>query len=111
LKESLEYKREQQIARIAAKPDAARRSATALVLAGRGSLDLAAAQLIADASWLDPGIVARCPSLGGMTGIGAAAEAEPDAPPDVVALISVGAVTPAQLDTLLHRLAWTFPKS
>jgi predicted PurR-regulated permease PerM len=111
LKESLEYKREQQMARIANKPDAAPRSATALVLAGRGSLDLAVAQLIADAIRLDLGIAARCPSLGGLTGIGAAAEAEPDAPPDIVALISVGAVTPAQLDILLHRLGWTFPKS
>jgi hypothetical protein len=60
--------------------------------------------LIADAIWLDLGIVARCPSLGGLTGIGASAEAEPDAPPDVVAPISVGAVTPAQVDILLHRL-------
>jgi hypothetical protein len=46
-----------------------------------------------------------------LTGIAAAAEAERDAAPDIVALISVGAVTPAQLDILLHRLAWTFPKS
>jgi predicted PurR-regulated permease PerM len=111
VKESLEYKREQQAATIAAKPDATRCAASALVLAGRGSLDLAASQLIADAIRLDLGIVARCPSLGGLTGIGAAAEAEPDAPPDIVALISVGAVTPAQLDILLHRLGWTFPKS
>jgi len=111
VKESLEYKREQQTAKIAADPDATRRAATALVLAGRGSLDLAASQLIADAIRLDLGVAARCPSLGGLTGISAAAEAEPDTPPDVVALISVGAVTPAQLDILLHRLRWTFPES
>ena len=106
VKEGLEYKREQQT-----KPKAIHRAATALVLAGRGSLDLAAAQLIADEIRLDLGIVVRCPSLGGLTGIAAAAEAERDAAPDIVALISVGAVTPAQLDILLHRLGWTFPKS
>jgi len=110
VKESLDYKREQQ-ATIAAKPKTIHRAATALVLAGRGSLDLAAAQLIADAVRLDLGIVVRCPSLGGLTGIAAAAEAERDAPPDIVALISVGTVTPAQLDILLHRLGGTFPKS
>ena len=56
VKESLDFKREQQAAAIAAKPDAVRRSATALVLAGRGSLDLAASELIADAIRLDLGI-------------------------------------------------------
>jgi hypothetical protein len=110
VKESLEYKREQQAATTAGKPEAVRRSATALVLAGRGSLDLAASQLIAEAIRLDLGIAARCPSLGGLTGIGAA-EAEPDEPPDIVALISVGAVTPAQLDLLLRRIRWTFTHS
>ena len=111
VKESLDYKQEQQAAAAAAKPETVRRSATALVLAGRGSLDLAAAQLIADAIRLDLGIAARCPSLGGLTGIGAAAEAEPDDPPDIVALVSVGAVTPAQLDLLLRRVGFTFPQS
>ena len=110
VKESIEYKREQHAATTAAKPEAVRRSATALVLAGRGSLDLAASQLVADAIRLDLGIAARCPSLGGLTGIGAA-EAEPDEPPDIVALISVGAVTPAQLDLMLRRIRWTFPQS
>jgi hypothetical protein len=111
VKESLEYNREQQAATVAAKPDAVRRTATALLLAGRGNLDLAASQLIADALRLDLGIAARCPSLGGLTGIGAAAEAERDDPPDIVVLISVGAVTRAQLDLLLHRIRWTFPQS
>jgi hypothetical protein len=82
LQESREYGREQQAATVAAKTWAVDRSV--LVLAGRGSLDLAAAQLIVDAIRLDLGIVARCSSLGGLTGIGAAAEAEPDAPPDTV---------------------------
>jgi len=49
--------------------------------------------------------------LGGLTGISAAAEATPDEHPDIVALISVGAVTPAQLDLLLRRVRRTFPRS
>jgi predicted PurR-regulated permease PerM len=111
VKESLDFKREQQAAAILAKPDAIRRSATALVLAGRGGFDLAASELIADAIRLDLGIRARCPSLGGLTGISAAAEATHDEHPDIVALISVGAVTPAQLDLLLRRVRRTFPRS
>jgi AI-2E family transporter len=111
VKESLDFKREQQAAAILAKPDAIRRSATALVLAGRGGFDLAASELIADAIRLDLGIRARCPSLGGLTAISAAAEATPDEHPDIVALISVGAVTPAQLDLLLRRVRRTFPRS
>jgi predicted PurR-regulated permease PerM len=110
VKESLDFKREQQAA-IAANPDAMRRSATALVLAGRGSLDLAASELIADAIRLDLGIRVLCPSLGGLTGISAAAEAAPDEHPDIVALISVGAVTPAQLDLLLRRIRRVFQRS
>jgi hypothetical protein len=46
-----------------------------------------------------------------LDGIGAAAEAEPDEPPDIVALVSVGAVTSAQLDLLLRRVRLTFPQS
>jgi len=111
VKESLDFKHEQQAATFAAKPDAIRRSATALVLAGRGSLDLAASELIADAIRLDRGITIHRPSLGGLTGISAAAEAAPDEHPDIVALISVGAVTPPQLDLLLRRVRRTFPRS
>jgi predicted PurR-regulated permease PerM len=79
LQEILEYGREQEAATVAAKPGTVLRSV--LVLAGRGNLDLAAAQLITEAIRLNLGIAARCASLGGLTGIGAAAEAEPDAPP------------------------------
>jgi predicted PurR-regulated permease PerM len=111
VKESLDFKAEQQTAAIAPKPDAARRSATALVLAGRGSLDHAASELIADAIRLDLGIAALCPSLGGLTGIGTAAEAAADEHPDIIALVSVGVVTPAQLDLLLRRVERTFPRS
>jgi predicted PurR-regulated permease PerM len=88
-----------------------RRPAMALVLAGRGSMDLAASQLIADAIRLERGIDTRCPPLGGLTGISSAAEAGPDEAPDVVALVSVGAVTRAQLDILLRRLRRSFPRS
>ena len=43
--------------------------------------------------------------------ISAAAEAAPDEHPDIIALISVGAVTPTQLDLLLRRVRRTFPRS
>jgi hypothetical protein len=109
LQEVLEYGREQEAATVAAKPGTVLRSV--LVLAGRGNLDLAAAQLITEAIRLNLGIAARCASLGGLTGIGAAAEAEPDAPPDTVVLVSVGAVTSAQLRLLLRRIRSTFPRS
>jgi predicted PurR-regulated permease PerM len=108
VKESLDFEREQQAA-VVAKPDA--RTATVLVLAGRGRLDLAAAELIADAIRLDLGILTLCPSLGGLTGINAAAEASPDEHPDIVVFVSVGAVTSAQLRLLLRRLKRTFPQS
>jgi predicted PurR-regulated permease PerM len=111
LTESLEFKHEQQATAIGAKPAASRRSATALVLAGRGAFDLAASELIADAIRLDLGMRIRCASLGGLTGIGAAAEATPDEHPDIIAIISVGAVTPAQLDLLLRRARESFPRS
>jgi predicted PurR-regulated permease PerM len=112
VKEAIEYKFEPQSNPAAsdgnAKPEAARRSATALVLAGRGSQDLAVSQLISDAIRLERGIDTRCPPLGGLTGISSAAEAGRDEPPDVVALVSVGAVTRAQLDILLDRLRRSF---
>jgi predicted PurR-regulated permease PerM len=111
VKEGLDFKREAQAAAILAKPDAVRRTAVALVLAGRGNFDLAASELIADAIRLDLGIQALCPSLGGLTGISAAAETAPDEHPDIVALVSVGAVTPAQLDLLLRRVRRVFPRS
>src|ERR1700681_13824 len=74
-----------------------------LVIAGRGIIDKAAAGLVADAIRFDLGISAQCPSLGGLTGISAAAAAVNDTPPDIVVLISVGEVTIAQLNLLLRR--------
>jgi hypothetical protein len=65
--------------------------------------------LIADAIRLELGIDARCPPLGGLTGI--SSEAGSDEPPDIIALVSVGAVTRAQLDILLRRLRRSFPSS
>ena len=111
VKESLEFMRELQAAAIAAKPDVVHRPASALVLAGRGTFDVAASELVAELIELEFGIQVSCPSLGGLTGISAAADATPDEHPDIVALISVGAVTPAQLDLLLRRLSRTFPRS
>jgi hypothetical protein len=52
-----------------------------------------------------------CPSLGGLTGIGAVAQAAPDRHPDFVVPISVGEVTPTQLDLLLSRLERVFKTS
>ncbi len=115
VKEAIEYKFEPQAnpaqSEGDARSEAAPRSAPVLVLAGRGSEDLAVAELIADAIRLERGIDTRCPPLGGLTGISSAAEAGRDEPPDVVALVSVGAVTRGQLDILLRRLRRGFPRS
>ena len=111
VKESLDFKREQQAAATEAKSDPSRRPSRALVIAGRGSLDLAVSELVAEAIRLNLGIHAVCPSLGGLTGIGAAMESAPEDQPNILALISVGAVTPAQLDLLVRRAGRTFPKA
>ncbi len=115
VKEAIEFKLEPQASDAAsdddARPDAAPHAGTALVLAGRGSQDLAVSQLIADAIRLERNIDARCPPLGGLTAISSAAETGSDEPPDVVALVSVGTVTRAQLDILLRRLRRGFPHS
>ena len=115
MQEAIEYKFEPEGSSAAseddAKLEAGRRSPTALVLAGRGSEDLAVSQLIADAIRLERGIDTRCSPLGGLTGISSAAESGADDPPEVVALVSVGTVTRAQLDILLRRLRRSFPRS
>ena len=115
MQEAIEYKFEPDGRSAAseddAKLDAGRRSPTALVLAGRGSEDLAVSQLVADAIRLERGIDTRCSPLGGLTGISSAAELGTDDPPEVVALVSVGTVTRAQLDILLRRLRRSFPRS
>ena len=53
----------------------------------------------------------QCPSLGGLTGIGAVAQAEHSDNPDFVLLISVGEATPMQLDLLLSRISRVFKVS
>jgi predicted PurR-regulated permease PerM len=115
IQEAIEYKFEPQGNSAAsgddAKLGAGRRSATALILAGRGSEDLAVSQLIAEAIRLERGIDTRCSPLGGLTGISSAAESGVDEPPEVVALVSVGAVTRAQLEILARRLRRSFPRS
>jgi hypothetical protein len=99
VKESLEYELEQRSETVAAEPEAVRRSATALVLAGRGGFDLAASQLIADAIRLELGIVVRCPSLGGLTG---------SASPRRLSPMNRRTSWPSSRWALSRRRSWTF---
>jgi predicted PurR-regulated permease PerM len=87
------------------------RAAAAAVIAGRGIIDQTAAELVADAIRLNLGMATQCSSLGGLTGIGAAAAAAKEAAPDVVAIISVGGVTATQMELLLTRASRLFRKS
>jgi predicted PurR-regulated permease PerM len=114
VRELLDFRREQQHVQGRPDPPALPRpseTSTALVIAGRGILDQAAAELVAEAVRFRLGIPVQCPSLGGLTGIGAAADAAPDRPPDFVVLISVGEITPIQLDLLLRRVERVFTAS
>ena len=104
MKESLDFHAEQ----VEASP--VRRNANVLLIAGRGFLDVAAAELIANAMRLNLGIPARSLSFTGLTEISAAAEGTGE-PPDIIALISVGTVTSAQLALLVRRTVRTFPRS
>ena len=111
VKESLELKREQRDSPAVA-ADTMPVSGTPLsvvVLAGRGNLDLAASELISAAIGLELGVDIQCPSLGGLTGITAVADANDVHHPDVVVLVSVGAVSAAQFELLRRRLRRTFP--
>jgi predicted PurR-regulated permease PerM len=113
LRELLDFRRERQQlgSRTSLAVPYQTASTTALVIAGRGFLDQAAAELVADAIRFDLGIPAQCPSLGGLTGISAAADAASDRAPDFVALVSIGEVTSVQLDLLLHRIERLFAAS
>ena len=114
LRELLDFKREQRHVQARAGAAAAPRqfeTATALVIAGRGILDQAAAELVAEAIRVDLGIQAQCPALGGLTGISAVAEAARDGDPDSAVLISVGEVTATQPDLLLNRVEREFTAS
>jgi predicted PurR-regulated permease PerM len=83
-------------------------SATAVVVAGRGIIDLAVAELVADAIRSEVGISTQCPSLGGLTGISTAGGTVHDAPTDMIVLVSVGEVTGAQLGLLVNRAKRVF---
>ena len=81
VRELLDFRREQRhVAARGATPEAPQQSETAstLVIAGRGILDQAAAELAADAIHFRFGIAVQCPSLGGLTGINAVADAGRD---------------------------------
>src|SRR6266853_2869773 len=84
------------------------KTATAVVIAGRGIIDQAAAELIADAIRSELGISTQCPSPGGLTGISAAGQAGHDPQTDIIAVVSVGEVTGAQLDLLVSRVKRVF---
>jgi predicted PurR-regulated permease PerM len=111
--ELLDYRRERHHLRDRGAPGPHRTpdTATALVIGGRGILDQAAAELVAEAIRVRLGISVQCPSLGGLTGIGALAEAAADRHPDFVVLISVGEITPTQLDLLQSRVRRVFAAS
>ena len=115
VRELLDFRREQRhIAARGAAPEAPQQSqtASALVIAGRGVLDQAAAELAADAVHFRFGIPVQCPALGGLTGINAVADAGRDGGrSEFVVLVSVGEVTPTQLDLLLSRIRRVFTKS
>lgn len=89
----------------------AARPVSAVIIAARGAIDQAAAELVADAVRRHLGMPAQCPELGGLTGISAAAASMADAAPEIVVIISAGAVTAVQLDLLLRRTKRVFPQS
>jgi hypothetical protein len=109
--ELLDFRRERRHVQARADAPAPPRqsdTSTALVIAGRGFLDQAGAELVAEAVRFRLGIPAQCPSLGGLTGISAVADAARGGHPDFVVLISVGEITPIQLDLLLGRVHRVF---
>jgi predicted PurR-regulated permease PerM len=109
VRELLDFKYEQQNARMGEGETASpNKTATAVVIAGRGIIDQAAAELIADAIRSELGISTQCPSLGGLTGISAAGQAGHDPQTDIIAVVSVGEVTGAQLDLLVSRVKRVF---
>src|SRR5215467_2075234 len=112
VRELLDFKAEQESAKDGGgKTASPNKTATAAVIAGRGIIDGAAAELIADAIHSEVGVSTRCPSLGGLTGISTVGQAAHDVPTDVVVLVSVGEVTGAQLDLLVNRAKRVFKGS
>jgi predicted PurR-regulated permease PerM len=114
VRELLDFRRERrhvEIRQAAPEPQQQSETASVLVIAARGVLDQAAAELVTHAIHFRLGIPVQCPSLGGLTGISAIADSAGDKRSEFVALISVGEVTPAQLDLLLSRARRVFMKS
>ena len=112
IKELLDFRQEQENTKVGEEETTSpNKTATAVVIAGRGIIDRAAAELIADAIRSELGISTQCPSLGGLTGISAVGRGAHDGPTDVIVLVSVGEVTVAQLDLLISRVKRTFDGS
>jgi predicted PurR-regulated permease PerM len=112
VRELLDFKHEQQTPKTRDGETAAPiKTATALVIAGRGIIDHAAADLIADAIRSELGISTQCPSLGGLTGISTSGRGAHDSATIIVVLVSVGEVTGAQLDLLVSRAKRVFDGS
>jgi len=112
VKELLDFKAEQENARVGVgKTALPNETATAMVIAGRGIIDHAAAELVADAIRSEVGISTQCPSLSGLTAISTIGRTAHDVPTDIVVLISVGEVTGAQLDLLVNRAKRVFEGS
>jgi hypothetical protein len=113
IRELLDFEHEQQAAKTGQSETAPPiKTATAVVvIAGRGIIDHAAAELVADAIRSELRISTQCPSLGGLTGISTAGRGAHDSPVDIVVLVSVGEVTGAQLDLLVSRVNRLFEGS
>jgi predicted PurR-regulated permease PerM len=110
ISELLDFKSEQRSAETTLSDDVTARGKvrSALVIAGRGTIDQGAAELVAEAIRFDLRIPTQCSSLGGLTGISVSSGAIGDAKPDMVVLISVGEVTAAQLSLLQSRARRVF---
>jgi predicted PurR-regulated permease PerM len=112
VRELLEFKNEQESASIGERDEGSPSNpATAVVIPGRGIIDHAAAELVAEAIRSELGISTQCPSLGGLTGISTVAQAAHDARMDIIVLVSVGELTGAQLDLLVSRARRVFEGS
>jgi predicted PurR-regulated permease PerM len=116
VREFLDFKDEQESAKIRARMGeretaSPSKTAAAVVIAGRGIIDHAAAELVADAIHSELGISTQCSSLGGLTGISSAGRTAQDAATDIIVLVSVGEVTGAQLDLLVNRAKRIFEGS
>jgi hypothetical protein len=82
-----------------------------VVIPGRGIIDHAAAELVAEAIRSELRVSTQCPSLGGLTGISTVVQAAHDARMDIIVLVSVGELTGAQLDLLVSRAKRVFEGS